>query len=41
MGMWIIDRTVREYKGKIDLSKNKTEEIGFHMAISLKKGSRR
>ena len=41
MGMWIIDRTVREYKGKIDLSKNKTEEVGFHMAISLKKGSRR
>lgn len=41
MGMWIIDRTVKDYRGQIDLSKNKTEEIGFHMKISLMRGSRK
>ena len=41
MGMWIIDRTVKDYKGQIDLSKNKTEEIGFHMDIILMRGSRK
>lgn len=41
MGMWIIDRTVKDYKGELDLSKNKTEEIGFHMDIILKRGGRK
>lgn len=41
MGMWIIDKTVRDYKGKIDLSRNKVEDIGFYMDIILQKGSRK
>lgn len=41
MGMWIIDRTVKDYKGELDLSKNKTEEIGFHMDVILKRGGRK
>ena len=35
MGMWIVKRTVLEYNGDIDLSKNKTADIGFKIAISL------
>ena len=35
MGMWIVKRTVLEYNGDIDLSKNKTLDIGFKIAISL------
>ena len=35
MGMWIVKRTVLEYNGDIDLSKNKTSDIGFKIAISL------
>ena len=36
MGMWIIQKTVTDYKGTIDLSSNIDSEIGFHAAISLK-----
>lgn len=35
MGMWIVKRTVLEYNGDIDLSKNKTSDTGFKIAISL------
>lgn len=35
MGMWIVKRTVLEYNGGIDLSKNKTSDTGFKIAISL------
>lgn len=35
MGMWIVKRTVLEYNGDIDLSKNKTADTGFKIAISL------
>ncbi|MBR5545176.1 MAG: sensor histidine kinase [Clostridia bacterium] len=36
MGMWIIWKTVEEYKGNIDLSENSTSEKGFYVRISLK-----
>lgn len=36
MGMWIIRKTVDEYKGEIDLSENLTSEVGFHIKFSLK-----
>lgn len=36
MGMWIIDKTVKEYKGIIDLSQNIEAEKGFYIKISLK-----
>lgn len=36
MGMWIIEKTVRDYKGTIDLSENIDAEVGFHVTISLK-----
>ncbi|MEG0214526.1 MAG: ATP-binding protein, partial [Hungatella sp.] len=36
MGMWIINKTILEYNGSIDLSKNKTLQIGF--AVLLKFG---
>ena len=36
MGMWIIGKTVKDYKGTVDLSKNIDSEIGFHITISLK-----
>ena len=35
MGMWIVKRTVLEYNGDIDLSENKTLDIGFKISISL------
>lgn len=35
MGMWIVKRTVLEYNGDIDLSKNKTADTGFKIALSL------
>lgn len=37
MGMWIVNNTVLEYKGKIDLDKNKKTKSGFYATISLKK----
>lgn len=36
MGMWIIGKTVTDYKGTVDLSQNIDSEIGFHITISLK-----
>lgn len=36
MGMWIIWKTVAEYKGSIDLSENTRKNNGFHIRISLK-----
>ena len=36
MGMWIIWKTVNEYKGEIDLSENVTSATGFHINITLK-----
>ena len=37
MGMWIVNNTVLDYRGKIDLEKNKKTKIGFYAIISLKK----
>lgn len=35
MGMWIVKKTALEYDGDIDLSENKTLEIGFKTNISF------
>lgn len=35
MGMWIINRTIAEYNGTIDLSKNQSAETGFDVTITL------
>jgi C4-dicarboxylate-specific signal transduction histidine kinase len=35
MGMWIIAKTVSEYNGTIDLSKNTHSINGFHISIML------
>lgn len=35
MGMWIVVKTVNEYSGTIDLSKNITSDNGFHIKITL------
>lgn len=37
MGLWIVNNTVREYNGWIDLSKNVTMETGYYARIYLKK----
>lgn len=37
MGMWLIKRTVFDYNGSIDLSKNKREQQGFFCKIVLPK----
>lgn len=34
MGMWIVNNTVLDYKGKVDLSKNIETENGFYATIS-------
>ena len=36
MGMWIIGKTVRDYHGNVDLTKNIDSENGFYVTISLK-----
>ena len=36
MGMWIIGKTVRDYHGSVNLTKNIDSENGFHVTISLK-----
>ena len=36
MGMWIVQKTITEYKGSIDLSENVTSDIGFHINLTLK-----
>lgn len=35
MGMWIVNRTISEYNGTIDLSKNQRVETGFYARIIL------
>ena len=35
MGMWIVNKTVLEYNGKIDLSENKVLKKGFKIRMSL------
>lgn len=37
MGLWIVNNTIQDYKGKIDLSKNVTEKTGFYVSLFLKK----
>lgn len=37
MGMWIVNNTVLDYRGSIDLSKNIETKEGFYVTISLKK----
>ena len=37
MGMWIVNNTILEYKGKIDLQKNIKTKSGFYATITLKK----
>lgn len=35
MGMWIINRTVADYNGSIDLSDNTKHTTGFYATIKL------
>ena len=35
MGMWIVNRTVLEYNGSIDLSENKRKDMGFYIKIKM------
>ncbi len=35
MGMWIVNRTISEYNGTIDLDRNRKEETGFYVKIIL------
>lgn len=35
MGMWIVNRTISEYNGAIDLSENQRTETGFYVKIIL------
>ena len=35
MGMWIVNRTISEYNGTIDLSENRRTETGFYAKIIL------
>lgn len=35
MGMWIVNKTIGEYNGTIDLSKNTKEKQGFYVSIKL------
>lgn len=35
MGMWIVNRTISEYNGTIDLSRNQKAETGFYAKIIL------
>ena len=35
MGMWIINNIVNKYKGSIELSKNKENNNGFYIDITL------
>lgn len=35
MGMWIVNKIVKEYNGGIDLSENKKERVGFYIKIKL------
>lgn len=35
MGMWIVNKTVLEYNGTIDLSENRKSETGFYIKIQM------
>lgn len=35
MGMWIVEKFVKQYNGKVDLSLNKNNEVGFYIKISM------
>lgn len=37
MGLWIVNNTVNDYSGHIDLEKNKTIETGYFITLFLKK----
>ena len=37
MGMWIVNNTVLEYRGKMDLEQNIKTKSGFYATISLRK----
>ena len=37
MGLWIVNNTVEDYGGKIDLSKNRTEENGYYITLFFKR----
>ena len=37
MGLWIVNNTVKDYEGKIDLSKNIITETGYFITLFLKK----
>lgn len=37
MGLWIVNNTVQDYSGMIDLSKNKTAETGYYITLFLKR----
>ena len=39
--MWIINGIVKNYNGKIDLSKNKKENTGFYIDINLRASKRK
>lgn len=41
MGMWIIDNTIKDYRGTISLEKNKERQVGFYIDITLPKGARK
>ena len=36
MGMWIVNKTVKEYYGDVDLSQNIERQTGFIVNINLK-----
>ena len=36
MGMWIIDKTTKEYSGSVDLSENINLTVGFKTTITLR-----
>lgn len=35
MGMWIVNKIVKDYNGNINLSKNTTKTNGFEIEIEL------
>ncbi|ETD04935.1 hypothetical protein N568_0105035 [Lactococcus garvieae TRF1] len=41
MGMWIIDNTIKDYKGTLSLEKNIESQVGFYADITLPKGNRK
>lgn len=40
MGMWIIEKFVKQYRGDVDLSLNKTSSDGFYVKITIKRRRR-